>query len=314
MNRDTSTRSVYILLLANVVIWALAWPISKIGLAYMGPLWYSAIRFIIGSAVCFIGLGAAGAISLPKRQDLPIILGIGILQMTLFLVLINTGLSFVGAGRSAILAYSTPLWVTPLAALFFGEAVTRMKLIGVLLGLAGITILFSPTSLDWSNHNVVIGNLLLLLSALVWAIALLQTRFGRWHSDPLKLLPWQLLLATVLTTAIALIFEPTSTIQWNTSLWATLIFNGLLSTAFGYWAAITVFKNLPAVSSSLWYLGVPVLGLLFSAAILDEAITFSMGSAMALIMAGLVCVALSRSRPNATKAANSPEYSSSNSP
>jgi drug/metabolite transporter (DMT)-like permease len=208
------------------------------------------------------------------------------------------------------LAYSTPLWVTPLAALFFGEAVTRLKLLGVILGLSGIAILFAPMSLDWSNHNVVVGNLLLLLSAFVWALAILQSRFGRWHSDPLKLVPWQLLLATLLTSTMAWYFEPLSSIQWNGTLWATLIYNGLLATAFGYWASITVFKNLPAVSASLCYLGVPVLGLVFSAVILNEAISFSMAAAMTLIVGGLLCVALSKKLNFRAQAANSPNYES----
>ncbi len=310
MKKDHSTRAIYLLLLTNVVIWALAWPISKIGLAYMGPLWYSAWRFIIGSATAFIVLGAAGAIRLPTRKDLPLILGLGFLQMTLFLMLMNTGLSYVGAGRSAILAYSTPLWVTPLAAIFFHEKVTFIKLLGVLLGLSGIIILFSPSSMDWNNGNVVFGNILLVLAAFIWAIAILQSRFSQWHSDPLKLVPWQMLLATILTTAVALYQEPLSSIEWsNSTLWVTLLYNGLLATAFGYWASITVFRNLPAVTSSLCYLGVPVLGLIFSAIMLGEEITFSVITAMILIVGGLVCVAVSKNPPSTPQAANSPEYS-----
>jgi drug/metabolite transporter (DMT)-like permease len=292
-----------------VVIWALAWPISKIGLDYMGPLWYTAFRFIIGCSTCFIILGMSKAIKIPERRDLPIILGIGILQMTLFLSLMNAGLAHVGAGRSAILAYSTPLWVTPLAALFFKEPVTRIKLFGVLLGLLGIAILFAPTSLDWGNYNVVLGNILLLLAALIWALAILVSRFGHWHSDPLQLVPWQLLLATVLTTLLAYIMEPISTIQSNATLWLTLLYNGLLATAFGYWASITVFKNIPAINASISYLGVPVLGLILSAIILGESISFSMAIAIILIMAGLFCVALSKNKPFPTKAANDSEAS-----
>jgi drug/metabolite transporter (DMT)-like permease len=315
MRKDTSTRPIYFILLINVVIWALAWPISKIGLAYMSPIWYTAIRFIIATLVCLIVLGMAGVLKRPKRQDLPIILGIGILQMTLFLTFMNIGLSFVGAGRAAILAYSTPLWVTPLAALFFHESITRIKLFGVFLGVAGIAILFAPASLDWSNHNVVLGNCLLVLSAIVWALAILQSRFGRWHSNPLDVVTWQLLLATVLTTSFALYSEPLSGIQWHsTSLWLTLIYNGVLATAFGYWASVTVFKNLPAVNASLCYLGVPVLGILFSATILGESISPSMAVAILLILAGLVCVALSKNKPHSTKAANDPKAAFNNDP
>ncbi len=306
MIKDPSTRPIYLILLTNVVIWALAWPISKIGLQYMGPLWYTAIRFIIATITCFIGLGLVGALKIPQKKDLPVILGIGILQMTLFLSFMNIGLFYVGAGRAAILAYSTPLWVTPLAAIFFHESLSPLKVVGVLLGLSGILILFSPTSLDWSNHNVVYGNILLVLAAFVWALSILQSRFGRWHSPPLQLVPWQLLLATVLTTLFAYFKEPLDTIQWNTTLNLTLIYNGILATAFGYWASVTVFKNLPAINASLSYLSVPVLGLLCSAYILGEAVSFSMTIAIILIMTGLVCVALSKNKNPALpkKAAN----------
>ena len=49
MKSDTGTRSIYVLLLVNVVTWGMAWPLSKIGLAFMTPIWYTAFRFIIGS-------------------------------------------------------------------------------------------------------------------------------------------------------------------------------------------------------------------------------------------------------------------------
>jgi len=314
MKSDTGTRSIYVLLLVNVVTWGMAWPLSKIGLAFMTPIWYTAFRFIIGSLVCFLILATARAVSIPKRQDLPILLGIGVLQMALYLILVNSGLAFVGAGRSAILAYSTPLWVTPLAALFFRETITRLKVIGVLCGLIGVAILFAPMSLDWSNKNIVIGNSLLLLSALIGAISILQIRFSQWHSNPFKLLPWQLLLAAILTLPVAYYFEPVTHVQWNnTTLWTTLAYNGVLATAFGYWASITVFKNIPAVTSSLCYLGVPVLRLLFSAVMLGETISASILSAMMLIVSGIACVALSnasRAKPASPTPPVSPKIAS----
>jgi drug/metabolite transporter (DMT)-like permease len=143
---------------------------------------------------------------------------------------------------------------------------------------------------------VVIGNGLLVLSALVGAISILQIRLSQWHSNPFKLLPWQLLIAAALTVPLACYFEPVANIQWDsTTLWLTLAYNGLLSTAFGYWASITVFKNIPAVTSSLCYLGVPVLGLLLSAAMLGETISAAILTAMILIVSGIACAALGRS-------------------
>lgn len=309
--KQSSKYGIYLLLAFNVITWALAWPISKIGLDYMAPIWYTVYRLIIGAVACFAILGLQGKLSWPQRRDLPLIISIGCLQMALFLMLINYGLSFVGAGRAAILVYSTPLWVTPLAMLFFSEKVTFLKLIGVLLGLGGIFLLFSPWEFNWNDSAVVLGNMMLLTAALVWAIAMLHTRYGKWHSSPIALVPWQLLLATILTLPAALLLEPSAHIEWNTPLVLTLLYNGLLASAFGYWAGITVSKNLPVVTTSLYYLSVPVLGMLCSALMLGESLSVTALSAMALIVIGLACVALSGERPPADATSKDPALTDS---
>ncbi|MDQ2993893.1 MAG: DMT family transporter [Pseudomonadota bacterium] len=296
MNTPTKLLPTYLLLATVVLVWALAWPISKIGLDYMAPIWYTVYRLAIAAAACFALLAIQGNLTLPKRADLPIIFSIGILQMSLFLMLVNYGLNFVDAGRSAILVYSTPLWVTPLAILFFGEKTTLLKLVGVLFGLFGIFLLFSPWEFSWNNSSVVLGNLMLLMAAMMWAITMLHTRFGKWHSSAALLVPWQLLLALILTLPAAIILEPQTHIIWNAPLIYTLLYNGLLATAFGYWAALMVSRNLPVVTTSLYFLAVPVIGLLLSSYILHESLTLTAMMAMSSIVFGLACVALSGDR------------------
>jgi drug/metabolite transporter (DMT)-like permease len=284
----------YILLFLVIVIWAVAWPASKIGLMDMPPIWYTALRLCIGFITVFLLLLVQKKITLPKKRDLPLILTIGLLQMACFLILINGGLLFVDAGRSAILVYSTPFLVTPIAVLFFQEKITYIKLGGLLLGLLGLLMLFTPWNFDWHNTNTVIGNSLLLLAALCWAIAMLHTRYGTWHSPSLNLVPWQLLIACIFVIVTAFITQPHPQISWTTRLWVTGIYNGVLATGFAYAAIIYVSKELPVVKTSLLLLGVPVLGLLISAAWLGEKITSNTLIAMLFIMAGLVAIVLER--------------------
>jgi drug/metabolite transporter (DMT)-like permease len=284
----------YILLFLVIVIWAVAWPASKIGLMDMPPIWYTALRLCIGFITVFLLLLVQKKITLPKKRDLPLILTIGLLQMACFLILINGGLLFVDAGRSAILVYSTPFLVTPIAVLFFQEKITYIKLGGLILGLLGLLMLFTPWNFDWHNTNTVIGNSLLLLAALCWAIAMLHTRYGTWHSPSLNLVPWQLLIACIFVIVTAFIMQPHPQISWTTRLWVTGIYNGVLATGFAYAAIIYVSKELPVVKTSLLLLGVPVLGLLISAAWLGEKITSNTLIAMLFIMAGLVAIVLER--------------------
>jgi drug/metabolite transporter (DMT)-like permease len=296
--QNRAETSLYLLFGTLVVTWGLAWPISKIGLNDMSPIWYSATRFLIGIVAILIYLTVTKQLKLPKRQDLPFIFSIGLFQMAAYLTLLNYGLSYVGAGRAAILTYSTPMWVTPIAILFFGEKLNKFKLLGLILGIAGIFALFSPWTFDWSNTRVVEGNLMLAGAAVVWAGVILHTRFGKWHSEPIVLLPWQMLLAGVVTCALAFGLESDGFVNWTPSLISTLLYTGIAATAFGYWASIVVSKALPVTTSSIGFLGVPVVGLLSSVVWLGEEFTLSLGLALALIVTGMLAMTKGSSPTN----------------
>lgn len=284
----------YVLLSFVIVIWALAWPISKLGLLDMPPVWYTALRLIIGFITIFVILLFQKKIKVPAKKDIPLILSIGLLQMACFLILINGGLLFVDAGRSAILVYSTPFLVTPIAVLFFQEKLTPLKLLGLFFGLCGLLLLFSPWSFNWHNSHIVIGNTLLLLAAACWAIAMIHTRYGTWHSPALVLVPWQLLIASIFVVGAALFLQPNPHISWTHRLWWTALYNGVFATGFAYAAIINVSRNLPVVNTSLLLLGVPVLGLIFSSLWLGETITLSIIISMIFIVSGLATIVLEK--------------------
>ena len=69
--------------------------------------------------------------------------------------LVHWGLQYVPAGRAALLAYSTPIWVVPAAMLFLGERLTGLRVLGLLAGLGGLAVLFNPLSFDWSDGQTV---------------------------------------------------------------------------------------------------------------------------------------------------------------
>lgn len=291
---EHNSSNTYLLLCTLILAWALAWPISKMGLAYMTPFWYSTFRSGIGAIVAFALLISQNKLHIPKKRDIPQIFSIGIFQMGVFLMLIYYGLTFVDSGRSAILAYTTPLWVTPIATFIFKESFTPLKVIGLILGISGILILFSPWSFDWSDHRIVMGNASLVTAAIVWAGVIIFTRYGKWHAKPIDLLPWQLLLSTVFTLFCAMLFETHTTVTINKTLIITLLYNGIFASAFGYFASVSVARSLPVVTTTLGFLGVPVFGLLFSAIMLHEKISANLIIAGSMIIMGLVSVALSK--------------------
>src|SRR3954465_15594376 len=82
-------RRAYLLLAAVVVLWGINWPVMKIGLAYIDPVWFVVIRMFFGAALFFAWQLATTGIAVPGRRDAPIILSVGLLQIGLYLVLIT---------------------------------------------------------------------------------------------------------------------------------------------------------------------------------------------------------------------------------
>ena len=278
-----------ILLLGAVAVgWGTAWPVIKAILQDVPPLWTLLLRSLVGTATLFtISIGRR-SLTLPQRGDIAVVLNVSLLHMVAFAVLVSVGLQFVPAGRSIVLGYTTPLWVSAGARIFLSEALTRARIAGIGLGLFGLAVLFNPFSFPWHDHAALTGNLLVLLGSFCWAASILHVRAHRWVSSPFELVPWQVLLATCTLAPLALLFEGVPRIEWSARLLALLVYGGTAGIALPYWAMQIVNKNLPAITTSLALLVVPVVGVACSALALGEPITAGLILAMLLIICGIV--------------------------
>jgi len=196
-------------------------------------------------------------------------------------------LTVVEAGRSAILAYTTPLWVTPIAIFFLGEKIGIAKSLGFTLGLVGIAVLFNPVDFDFSDTPLLIGNGYLIVQAMLLAIVIIHIRHHRMAMAPLQIMPWQMLIGGGILAIIALTLEGVPDIEFSPPLIAILAYNGAIASAFCFWAYQTVMRALPATSTALGSLGVPVAGMLFSALTLGETLSIGKIAGLALISSGV---------------------------
>jgi len=279
--------SAWFLLIFVVIIWGSNWPIMKIGLQFIDPLWFTVARLSIALVVISIVLILLKRFKLPHRGDAPIVLGVGIMQYAIFVTLINLGLTEVSAGRAALLAYTTPLWIAPGAHFLLKEKISGLKITGICLGLVGLMVLFNPFNFDWSDSSVVKGNAMLLMGALVWALSILHVRKHHWHGSVLELTPWQIMVSLIIVVPVAW-FSETREVEWNNGLVLILLYNGVMATALAQWASIRITQLLPAVTVSLGFLMVPVAGIIASSYWLSEPFTLTLGLGMALIMSGLM--------------------------
>jgi len=285
-------RQAIMLLSLVVVIWGSTWTVNKATLHYVSPIWAAGLRSAIGTLVLLLICLARGRLKLPRRGDLPVVLSLGLLHMTAYSMLSNIGMQHVAASRSVVLAYTTPIWVAPGALLFLGEKFTLRRAIGCLLGLLGLLLIFNPVTFDWHNQEAVKGNGLILLAALFWAASILYMRGHRWIGEPFDLLFWQALLATCVLLPSAWVLDGVPHFALPTAVSIQLLYSGTFGIAIAYWAINKVNHALPAMTTSLGLLGVPVLGIVCSSLVLGEPLQGSLMAAMALIIIGIVIGAL----------------------
>jgi drug/metabolite transporter (DMT)-like permease len=266
MASELSGRSAAVLLAGVVLAWGTNWPVTKLIVQDVPPLWATAFRCMIAAATLAPMLWIQGAFIVPRRGDLPVVLCTSILHLTAFSALVAAGLQFVPAGRAIVLGYTTPLWVAIGAAMFLSEQITRRRAIGIGFGLSGLA----------------------LIAAFCWAGNIAYVRAHKWISTPFQLVFWQVLLAAVLLSAIALLVEGLPRIAWSGRLSALLLYSGIVCTAFANWAMTMVNRSLPAVTTSLWLLATPLLGIFSAALILREPLEPSLFVAMGLIIGGIV--------------------------
>jgi drug/metabolite transporter (DMT)-like permease len=282
-----SARSAAVLLAGVVLAWGTNWPVTKLIVQDVPPLWATALRCWIAAATLAPLLWAQGEFIVPRRGDWPVVFCTSILHLVAFSALIAIGLQFVPAGRAIVLGYTTPLWVAIGAAIFLSEAITRRRAAGIVCGLAGLAVIFNPQTLNWSDRNALYGSGLILLAAFCWAGNIVYVRAHKWISTPFQLVFWQVLLAATLLSVIALVVEGAPRIVWTARLAALMLFSGIICTAFANWAMTMVNRSLPAVTTSLCLLATPLLGIASATVILGEPVEPSLFAAMTLIIGGI---------------------------
>jgi drug/metabolite transporter (DMT)-like permease len=286
-------------LLALVVMaWGVNWTVTKMIVADMPPLWAAAIRTLIATIALLPALALSGQLIIPTRKDVPVVLAISLFHMVAFSALMTAGLKYVPVGRSVVLGYTTPLWVAPAAWFFMDEPLSPQRILGIALGVAGLLFMFNPAALDWSDHQALLGNGLLLLSALAWSVSILYTRAHRWIATPFQLVFWEVLLATFILTALAVAFEGRPRIIWTPSLMVELGYSGIVGNVLGFWAMAVVNRSVTATTTSIGILATPIVGIASSAIWLRETVDAQLIVAAGIILAGMLVATINLPKPN----------------
>ena len=268
-----------------ILTWAVSWPVIKVGVATVPPIWFGCLRYTIAAACLFALVAVRRELVFPPRSDWPLIAVSGALQMGAYSALTGLALTVLPPGRASVLAFSTPIWVVPLAAWWLRELISRLAMVGVAVGLSGVFAIAAP-SLHSDGTGQIVAYTMLLGAAAAWAVSIVFVRAHRFTATPLALAPWQMLVAAALLLPLAASTEgPLPPVGSRGA--ASLAYVGPIATAFAYWAVVETGRHFRASTMSMALLATPSLGILISALTLGETVGLSLIAGVVLIAAGI---------------------------
>ncbi|WP_424629115.1 DMT family transporter [Bradyrhizobium sp. SYSU BS000235] len=137
--RSTNLMPLYVI--GFCLLWSASFVAGKIGVTECPPLVLLTVRFL-AAGILVLGFAAirGGEWNL-SRRDVLVFAVIGVANNALYLGLGYIGLKTISAGLNALIVSANPVFVAVLAAVFLGEQITWQKVVGLLLGVAGVALI-----------------------------------------------------------------------------------------------------------------------------------------------------------------------------
>jgi O-acetylserine/cysteine efflux transporter len=260
------------------VAWGTTFAAVKIGLESSPPVLFAGLRSLLGGAVM--------AVLAWHRSGLPQLAGQGrdytlltALNVLLFFGLQTVAIGLLPSGLAAVLVYLQPVLVGVLAWWLIGEPMTAAKVVGLVVGFAGIVVVSGGA---FAGHVSAAGVGLAVASALAWALGTIVFKATDGRVDPWWAVALPFLVGGALLTVAGLVVEGPD-ITWSARFVSALVFAGLVGTALAWslWFGRVAAGEAGRAASYIFF--VPLVGVVVGAVLLDETLTLSL-----LVGAGLV--------------------------
>jgi drug/metabolite transporter (DMT)-like permease len=259
MSNARETRRAVIVMVLLVILWGYSWITSKIGLNYASPMDVVALRLELGILTLFIGLLWTGRPLKPQHWQA--LLMIGLIQTGAFLLLNTWALSEGGPGKTSVLVFTMPFWVLVFAWPMLHERIQGLQWVSVVLAIVGLLFVLEP----WRMHTSLFSKTLAVVAGMCWAIGVVYAKrlHNRAKVEPLSFTFWQMIVGLIPVLICQALFDRPP-IVWSNTFVVVTLFNGVMATGIGWLAWLYVLHRLPAGTTSLSSLGIPVIAIFSS--------------------------------------------------
>src|SRR5581483_11332128 len=207
----------FVLLATTTLLWGTTYRATAIGTSHSSALMFGALR----SAPAGLALVVVTILARPQRPSRRgAVLGAasGLLMVAFWMFAISEGVARAGAANAAVLVNSSTLFVAILGRLFLGERLAVRQLAGVVVGFAGIVVMFSSELTLSGGGRLLTGMAIALLGGIAWGCG---TVLVKWLSreerslDAVALAGLQYAVGCPVLLAVAFAAKGTGGTDWS---------------------------------------------------------------------------------------------------
>jgi len=271
------------------VFWGGSFIANAIALKSMGPIEIVALRFFIAAPLLvLVTLAWKGwSIFRIELRDLGVLVIMALTGVTLQYVIQVTAQSYTTAINASLLINTSVFFIMFLSALFLAEKLSINKILGAAIGFGGVVLLVSGGNVSLGTGPHVLGDLMILVCALLWSV---YSIFGKKIASkyhPLTVLNYLFIIGTigiipfyVLTPHQNLLEVPLPTI-------GAIIFLAIFCSIIAYLIYNIALEKMDASRVALFIYLVPLSTIVLAWLILGESMTLP-----AIIGGIAVCVGM----------------------
>jgi drug/metabolite transporter (DMT)-like permease len=282
--------TVYIKLILTAFFWGGTFIAGRALAQNVGPFSAAFLRFLIASVLLFLMVRRfhGGLPRLERKQAFAVFL-LGITGVFAYNAFFFSGLRLVDAGRASLIIANNPIAIAVFSALLFGERLTLVKTMGVLLSVTGALVVILKGSLTTiMEGGIGWGEIYIMGCVASWATYSLLGRVVLKHLSPLVSVCYSAAIGTILLFVPAvwegLLGDLVTYSSWD---WVSIAFLGVFGTVFGFIWYYQGIRAIGAVRASLFINFVPVFAILLAFLILNEPVTPSLLAGAAFISVGV---------------------------
>lgn len=289
------TRKQLIALVLLTIMWGVNWPMMKLSLRELTPLYFRAITMTLGASWLFVFFRLRGVRMMPQGAEWASVVKLAIPNMLGWHTISIFGLKELSSGRASILGFTMPIWTVLLGVAFFGQRLTvRVAWATVAVALS-VGLLVAHELQNMAGRPL--GVVWMLLAALSWAIGTLMMRRATLSLPTEALAVWMMLLTSVCMWAVAALFEPFPSFAFSPTMWVSLVYGVLINYGFAQIIWFGLARNLPPATSAMSVMAIPLIGTLSATFIVGEWPHWQDYVAVLLVMSAIAAVLLPPRKP-----------------